>query len=79
MMSGLDKISLLGHIREYMGGRSKANDDSQHVNGMKAMAEMFTPELKAELMKMFAGSLFGLEDHLVKNLQMGLDSIVVSA
>ncbi len=74
-----DKRSLLGHIREYMGGRSKGYVVNEAGPVAKAgMAEIFTPELKAELVKMQPGSVFGLEQHIVKNIMMGLDSIVVS-
>ncbi len=74
-----DKRSLLGHIREYMGGRSKGYVVNEAGPVAKpGMAEIFTPELKAELVKMQPGSVFGLEQHIVKNITMGLDSIVVS-
>jgi hypothetical protein len=71
-----EKKSILGHIRAYVGGRSNAYSTMDQMAGM---AEFFTPELKAELVKVYPGALFGLEQHFVKNITIGTDSIVVSS
>lgn len=80
-----DKKSILGHIREYIGGRAGdyvlgdgGGAPGGAAGGARGLVEIFTSELKAELTRIFPGSIFGLEYYLVRSLAMGLDSIVVS-